>query len=742
MAPILPRKPELLAPAGNPEALAAAFAAGADAVYAGLPKFNARERGENFTVESMGSAIAEAHRLRRKVYLTFNTLVKESELPEVAEYLGAIAAMRPDALIVQDLGVLRLIREYFPTLVIHASTQMGLHNSAGLQLAGELGVKRVILERQVTLEELTALSAASPVELEVFIHGALCCSLSGSCLFSSWLGGASGNRGKCKQPCRRRYFTKNGNGFFFSPADLETLELIPRFRELGIASLKIEGRLRQSDYVYQAVSAYRMVLDAETVTRELLGEARKVLSASCGRRWSSGFYSAESAQNLIRHESPGASGVLLGQVAEVGDGGFTVTLNKRLHLGDRLRVQPKSGDEGPAFTLTKLFVERRGVRTGRPGETVYIPCDKPIPPGGLLYRTGVTMDFSAQTNFAPPKKTVQLALAFDQAGLGVTVRNADGVEPWRYDHVWARAEKRPPDPAAVRAAFSFGDSERFAPEVTELELPEDIFLPAGVLKQARRAFRDWLETHLACEQLHDPGASGMLRFARDYRKKTAAPIPEGYQRETVAIRPRGAEPGNPKAWKAVGILDFNRATDEVILPDFCPEGRLAGLKKRIRAAYDAGLRRFRITGLYALELLRGYDDLVIVTGYPLPVTNSLAVDELRRFGVSRVQASPELEREAIEALRDHAGLPLEVYRYGRPALLTTRAALPVEGEIRDNRGNTFSIRPDSRQKLTRLYAKAVFSVPRIPGTGDFYDLTQARWGEKESSDFNFTKGWQ
>ena len=175
---------ELLAPAGTPEALVAAFAAGADAVYAGLPRFNARERGENFTVENMRQAIAYAHKLHKKVYITLNTLIKEDELPDLAEYVSQIADMAPDAVIVQDLGVLRMLREFFPTLTIHASTQMGFHNSAGLKLAKELGVKRVILERQISMEELQKLSG-SGMELEVFAHGALCCSLSGQCLLPS-----------------------------------------------------------------------------------------------------------------------------------------------------------------------------------------------------------------------------------------------------------------------------------------------------------------------------------------------------------------------------------------------------------------------------------------------------------------------------------------------------------------------------------------------------------------------------
>ena len=180
--------PELLAPAGTPASALAAFDAGADAVYAGLSKFNARERGENFDADTMARVIDYAHRNRKKVYVTLNTLIKEMELPELVEMLSCLNEMNPDALLVQDLGVLRIAREYFPGLELHGSTQMGFHNSAGLEVAEKLGLKRVVLERQVTMEELRTIRSKTSLEIEVFIHGALCCSLSGCCLFSSHMG--------------------------------------------------------------------------------------------------------------------------------------------------------------------------------------------------------------------------------------------------------------------------------------------------------------------------------------------------------------------------------------------------------------------------------------------------------------------------------------------------------------------------------------------------------------------------
>ncbi|MEI6810372.1 MAG: peptidase U32 family protein, partial [bacterium] len=287
-----PVKPELLAPAGTITAGLIAFDCGADAVYAGLPRFNARERGDNFTADEMSRLIAYAHKINRKVYVTLNTLLKETELTEAADIAAALVDMGPDAVIVQDLGLVHVLRTCFPSLTLHGSTQMGLHNSAGAAFAQTIGLSRIILERQVTFEELSAIRKNTNIELEMFVHGALCCGRSGACMFSSWLGGWSGNRGKCKQPCRRRYFSQKGNGFFFSPGDLCLLENVPLLKKAGLSSLKIEGRLRREDYVRSVVSAYRHMLNAAPgAEATALREARGMLMATPGRKWTAGFTS-------------------------------------------------------------------------------------------------------------------------------------------------------------------------------------------------------------------------------------------------------------------------------------------------------------------------------------------------------------------------------------------------------------------------------------------------------------------
>ncbi len=726
----------MLAPAGNAAAALAAFDAGADAVYAGLVKFNARERSENFDADTMGRVIEYAHQLGRKVYVTLNTVVKEQELREVAEYLSQLAALSPDAVIVQDLGVARMVREYFPQLQIHGSTQMGIHNSAGLAMAQRVGLSRVIIERQVTLEELREIAPRSPVELEMFVHGALCCSLSGQCLFSSWHGGASGNRGKCKQPCRRRFYSKQGNGFFFSAQDLCMIDHLDEIRAIGIKSLKIEGRLRQPDYVKNVVSAYRLMLDTPKGHPEhgkRLGEARNMLSHTCGRKWSLGFYTKESAEQLVNFDSLGASGLLCGKVEDSRPNGFLFTTTKRLHVGDRLRVQPQTGDEGPAFTVTKMFVNDRGSMKARAGEKVFICCDKDMPYGGLVFKIGENPgDYTARIAALPqPKNSVDLSIEVLQNKIQVRTLNAS-LPVWEKTWDLTLAERHPLNTEALEKVFREADSPTFAAGYIQGRIHGLFFVPAAVLKAVRREFWSYVKDNLKPEQIAAGDAAG--RFEQDYRavKPSKETLPE-----TVATVPGGELPGNQDAIRAINVYEVNKFTAEAILPEFCPENRLASLSKAIGLAYERGIRSFRVPALYGLELLQQYTGLKITAGGNLPVSNSMTVLELQKFGVTKVLGHIELEATALKALAAHSPLPVELYRLGRPVLLITRANIPVKGEFKDSRGNEFIAEYERRDGMTRIFPKKVVSVPRVPGMVDFYDLTHASWHNDESSEFNF-----
>lgn len=733
-------KPELLAPAGTPAAALAALDAGADAVYAGLARFNARERGENFTPDSMAKIIEYFHRHGKKVYVTFNTLLKEGELSDAFEQLALLNSLNPDALLVQDLGVIRMAKKYFPNLNLHSSTQMEFHNSAGLAVAEKLGVSRVVLERQVTLDELKIIKSKTNLELELFIHGALCCSLSGICFFSSYLGGHSGNRGKCKQPCRRRYFSKNGNGFFFSTQDLCAIEMIPEFRKLGIASLKIEGRLRQTDYVTAAVSAYRMLIDTpDEEFSAAIPKARKILSEVGGRRWSHGFYTPESAKTIIRADAMGSTGKLCGSVQAVANNGFEFTTSTRLFLGDRIRIQPANGEEGPAMVTTKFFVDNKSVTRVTPGQRVFVCCDKTVPQRGQVFRLGGRLNDYSNALAALPEPRTALDLKITLSAEKITVVPLAAPEiVWEKALNLSPAKSRSASAEQVAEEFRASDSTLWSAGKIDADVQPGLFLPASELKQLRREAWAFLKDHLSPEMAAGNFEDSIEAFRKEYEALKGLPISENRE-ETAALRAKGEEPASRKCYRGASVFEIASATSEAILPEFMPETKLHVLEKAIRKAYEAGIRRFRVPSLYGVELLKDYPGIEITFSAPLPVANSQAVLMAKELGATRALAHIELDKESLQLMRKKSVLDLELYRLGRPVLLPTRGTIPVEGEIRDARNIGFLVRYDSRSGLTRLYPQKIHSVPRLPGFHDFFDLTMANWDPEETDSFNFDR---
>ena len=250
--------PELLAPAGSYEALLAAVSAGADAIYIGGKSFGARAFAENFDIDGIKSAVEYCHLHSVKLYVTVNTLVFDKEIEELAEYLAALYTVGVDALIVADLGAVSLIKSIIPDMPIHASTQMSVHSAEGANAAYSLGCERVVPARELAINNISDIVENSPCEVEIFLHGALCVSFSGQCLMSSLVGGRSGNRGECAQPCRLPY---NSGKYILSLKDLSLAKHMEKIIDLGVSSLKIEGRMKSADYVYEVTSIYRRLLD-------------------------------------------------------------------------------------------------------------------------------------------------------------------------------------------------------------------------------------------------------------------------------------------------------------------------------------------------------------------------------------------------------------------------------------------------------------------------------------------------
>jgi len=380
-------KPELLAPAGSLAAWAAAVEAGADAVYLGLKEFSARAFAANFSLGDLTRLVPLSHDQGVKVFVAFNALVKEKELPRAAKLLDALTRIQPDALIIQDLGLLRLIKKHFPGFEVHASTLTAVHNPAGLKTLAGLGFERAVLARELSLKEIENLAQNPPLGLEVFIHGAMCFSISGLCLMSSFLGGKGSLRGACTQPCRRRYVCGRKRGYFFSPTDLDASRLMGRIRTLPLAALKIEGRMKGPDYVARVVKAYRLLLDAPAEDMEAaLAEAETLLADSLSRHRSTGFFlSAQPATGLAPHQAA-TSGLFLGQVKESGPTGAAVVLRAAVQTGDRLRVQFKNNDERQAFTLKELLVDERPAGRAEAGDRVGLSAPFLLSQGDLIFK--------------------------------------------------------------------------------------------------------------------------------------------------------------------------------------------------------------------------------------------------------------------------------------------------------------------------------------------------------------------
>ena len=321
---------ELLAPAGSPEALDAAIGEGADAVYLGLKDFNARLRSANFTYAQFESALRSLHKMGKKVYVTVNTVFEQREADRMYQFLKYLAGQGPDALIVQDYGVIAMAKNEFPSLRLHASTQMNIASARGANALSRHGVSRVVLARELSLEELKSVKSETNLELEVFVHGALCISVSGLCLFSSFLGGKSANRGMCTQACRRLYHKADGEGgYYFSPNDLQLLENIPLLAANGISALKIEGRMKSAAYVGTVVSAYRLVTDAvangdaDDIQRSI-ERGQEILRNDFARPKTQYFFGGltKTAQNSegvdwLNPEQDGGTGINLGTILRI-----------------------------------------------------------------------------------------------------------------------------------------------------------------------------------------------------------------------------------------------------------------------------------------------------------------------------------------------------------------------------------------------------------------------------------------
>ncbi|MDE6060059.1 MAG: U32 family peptidase [Clostridia bacterium] len=375
---------ELLAPVGDMQCFDAAISCGADAVYLGLSDFNARRKAENFTTDSLRSYVKKAHFYGVKVYITVNTLVKDCEISSLISMVRAAVEARADAFIVQDLGVATLLKQAFPNIVLHASTQLGVHNLYGALQAEKLGFTRVVLSREAKLADIKEIRQNTKLEIEYFVQGALCVAFSGNCYLSAAERGASGNRGLCRQLCRLPYTAKidgyTKSGYMLSARDLCLADSLRELTEAGVTSFKIEGRMRREGYVARAVSVYRGLLDSIGSGARLTKEDREglQLAYSRGDSYLERAYLDNGTPSVIDSVYNNHTGLLVGEVKEVKpfkSDLYKITLysNRPLSAGDGLKFFDKEnkevasvglGDIKPFGKDTYSFVTKSRLQAG------------------------------------------------------------------------------------------------------------------------------------------------------------------------------------------------------------------------------------------------------------------------------------------------------------------------------------------------------------------------------------------
>ena len=378
---------ELLAPAGSMESLNAAINAGANAIYIGGSAFGARKTA-GFSNDELKSAVETCHKRGVSLYVTVNTLIKEEELISCIEFVDFLYEIRVDALILQDFGLMRAIRERYPDFDCHASTQMTLHSTSDVLYAAQLGFSRVVLAREVSLEDIKKIRSVTDIELEVFVHGALCISYSGNCLMSSMIGGRSGNRGSCAQPCRKKYTLKNyktgetlsgkSQVYLLSPKDLFAIKQVETFKAMGNISLKIEGRLKGADYVYNVVSHYRQAIDGRL-------SSTADLSKSFNRQLTEGHLLAVPYSELMNYELPSGYGTILGKVKHYEHGTAEIVLFDTLNKGDEIQNRVNGRTSGSRSDIIYKGQER--VESADKGDVVKVPYKTPLKKNAILYKT-------------------------------------------------------------------------------------------------------------------------------------------------------------------------------------------------------------------------------------------------------------------------------------------------------------------------------------------------------------------
>ncbi|WP_371369592.1 hypothetical protein SRRS_26930 [Sporomusa rhizae] len=765
---------ELLAPVGSKEALIAAVESGANAVYLGGKMFGARHYAPNFTDEELADSVRFAHLRGVLVYVTVNTLLDDTEIPVLVDYLRHLYTIGVDAIIVQDLGVAVVAKKVVPNLPLHASTQMTAHNLEGVNFLADMGFKRVVLARELPLKDIEHICKNTTVEIETFIHGALCISYSGQCLMSSMIGGRSGNRGRCAQPCRLPYTLvddKDNNllsqvdagEYLLSPKDFNTIEILPELIQSGVTSFKVEGRMKRAEYVAVVVDAYRRAINSYLLQQAeyLISEQdKKDLAQIFNRDFTIAHLYGKNGRAMMSDRRPNNRGVRVGRVISYQPTTKTavIKLDEPLAIGDIIEFWVKVGGR-VNVTINAMVVDGKNVDQAPANTAVSIPVSSPVRDNDRVFKVFDSILMERARGFfskadavrrIPINVTVTVA---EGNPLIITAQDNEGFTGQAAtEFIAEKALKRPLTTDTIAKQIERLGTTVFSLDNLDCDIQGEVMVPLSEINDARRR---------AIEQLE------VARLAKFNR----APLPKDKSIEVLMPEHQTLKSGNkPKLVVNVDAVDkaktavdngadiimfggecFGKRTlsdeDYHSVADYCKKhdckiilntprllqrNQIKEITDHIALFNAIGPEAISVGNIGTLHLLKELIDIPLHGDYPLNIYNSITANYLTNIGLSSLTLSPELNFAQVEELSTKQLAPLECLVHGYLTLMIsdycmlgsllggpniqkcTNTCLRGKFWLKDRMNELFPVVTDLFCRMHILNAKELSMLPHVP----------------------------
>ncbi|MBU3190987.1 U32 family peptidase [Clostridium bowmanii] len=677
-------KIELLAPAGSMESVTAAVQMGANAVYIGGSKFSARAYAFNFDNENITRAVDYCHIYGVRIYVTLNTLVKDNEIKEIMEYVGFLYSVGVDALIVQDTGLIYLIRNNFPGFELHASTQMTVHNGEGTLFLKNMGFKRIVLSRELSLKEIDYISNTLKVETEVFVHGALCICYSGQCLMSSIIGGRSGNRGRCAQPCRLPYTlidkdtNRDHKAYILSPKDICTLENLKDIVRAGTSSLKIEGRMKKPEYVSGVVEIYRRALDnIYSNTIQKLDKDTRVLKQLFNREgFSKAYLYGNSGKDMMAYRVPKNSGLPIGKVAS----DLSITLLENVALKDGIMF----GEDG--FAISKIIVNGIEAQKAVMGDRVLLKPTK-YKAGDFLYKIYDVelMNELSKTYSDVFKRKIKLNLSIEFSVNNPLCISASymGENFYAVGELVQTALNKPLDRERIIKNLSKTGDTPFKINEVNFGSFEDGFLPMAALNSVRRELTESIQNHIIGKYKREK-YNKQINYDKNKSLQVQNNFKEIVVKQDKFIPETLIYVSNEQQLKAVLEMGF----DNIAINPFMRDCNISINKydvdfylkvpNIIKGEFESVCEFIEnnlnsIKGIITanLGIINRFSKKISIIGdYKLNVFNSYASDFYKDF-LAGTCVSAELNQKEIKEIGAKSSLPLQIMVYGKYELMVS-----------------------------------------------------------------------